>query len=295
MSSVPEVDDLKLVREVSRAGSVGGAARNLRVTQPSASSRLARLERRVGVTLFERDTTGARPTAAGAELARQADHILGHLEGVFSAARSAATERQVVIGCFASLASLLFPALDALLPDVAMEQRLDHGPVLAGWVAEGTMDAAFVAIAHQVRLPTGVVAHPIGRDPLALFRAAGVPPIGPGRTPLRGRQVIVSTFDLRLDQLMQRLHGLGADVRRGITLATAISMARRRGHLAVLPRSAVATDLHDNESIDRLPFRMSVQLTMITGRRPDPRLTDVIPALRKELGLRPAQRRTAAE
>ncbi|HWC20969.1 MAG TPA: LysR family transcriptional regulator [Flexivirga sp.] len=286
MSSLPEVDDLTLVREVSRTGSVGGAARNLRISQPSASARLARLERRIGIELFERDTSGARPTTAGAELVRQADHILGHLEGAFGAARAAASHRPLVVGSFASLTSLLFPALDALLPEVAIEQRQDHGPVLMQWVAEGTMDAAFVAIADQVTLPSSVVAHPIGRDPLVFFRAAGVEPPGRGRLPLRDRPVIVSTFDLRLDDIVQRLQRLGSDARRGITLATAISMARRRGHLAVLPHSAVAMDLHPDEAIDRLPFRMSVQLTMITGRRPDPRLTDLIPALRKELGLR---------
>lgn len=294
MTSVPDIDDLRLVREVLRAGSVGGAARSLRVTQPSASARLARLERRVGMRLFERDTTGARPTSAGAELARQAEHILGHLEGVFGAARAAASERPLVIGSFASLTSLLFPALDALLPDIAIEQRQDHGPVLVQWVAEGTMDAAFVAIADQVTLPTGVVAHPLGHDPLVLFRTAGVEPISRGRLPLRDRPVVVSTFDLRLDELLQRLQRLGADARRGITLATSISMARRRGHLAVLPQSAAAMDLHEDETIERLPFRMSVQLTMITGRRPDPRLIEVIPALRKELGL-PAQRHAATE
>ncbi|WP_188835285.1 LysR family transcriptional regulator [Flexivirga endophytica] len=295
MPSVPEVDDLRLVREVLRAGSVGGAARGMRITQPSASARLARLERRIGIELFERDTTGARPTTAGAELARQADHILGHLEGAFGAARAAASDRPLVVGSFASLTSLLFPALDALLPEVAIEQRQDHGPTLVQWVAEGTMDAAFVAIADQVTLPSGVVAHPIGLDPLALFRAAGVQPMSSGRMPLRDRPVIVSTFDLRLDELLDRLQRLGADARRGVTLATAISMARRRGHLAVLPRSAVAMDLHPDEAIDRLPFRMSVQLTMITGRRPDPRLLGITGALRKELGLRPPARRSSSD
>ncbi|RNI20344.1 LysR family transcriptional regulator [Flexivirga caeni] len=292
MSALPDVDDLRLVVEIARSGSVGGAARALRVSQPSASSRLARLERRCDATLFERDTTGARPTAAGVELVRQADHILGHLSGAFAAARGAATQRALIIGCFAGLASLLFPALDALLPGTGVEQRLDHGPVLAQWVSEETMDAAFVAIADQVTLPGGVMTHHVGHDPMVLFRASGVAPAGRGRMPLRDRPVIVSTFDLRLDELMQRLSGLGADARPGVTLATAIAMARRRGQLAALPRSAVAADLHADESIDRLPFRMSVQLSMITGRRPDPRLLGMLPGLRRELGLRRDRRQS---
>ena len=49
-------------------------------SQPSASQRLAALERRAGVELFDRDTTGARPTAAGTEMVANAQHVLGHLE-----------------------------------------------------------------------------------------------------------------------------------------------------------------------------------------------------------------------
>ena len=54
---------------ISRTGSVGTAARELRISQPSASQRLARLERTCATQLFLRDT-------------RRAEHILGHLDEV---------------------------------------------------------------------------------------------------------------------------------------------------------------------------------------------------------------------
>src|SRR6266498_4329060 len=98
MSSLPSVDVLRLVQAISRSGAVGTAARELRISQPSASQRLARMERMCGTKLFERDTRGARPTAAGAELSRRADHILGHLEEVYAATREAATGHRLVIG-----------------------------------------------------------------------------------------------------------------------------------------------------------------------------------------------------
>ena len=68
------------------SGSVGGAARALGITQPSASARLAAMERRCGARLFFRDTTGSRPTPAGSELYRQAGHILAHLDRVYESA-----------------------------------------------------------------------------------------------------------------------------------------------------------------------------------------------------------------
>ena len=68
MSSLPQVDDLRLVEAVLRHGSLGAAARELHISQPAASTRLATLERRIGERLFDRDTTGARPTPAGRAL-----------------------------------------------------------------------------------------------------------------------------------------------------------------------------------------------------------------------------------
>src|SRR5689334_3990537 len=138
--SAPAVDDLRLVAAVARCGSVGAAARELLVSQPSASQRLGRLERRAGVRLFERDTLGARPTVAGREMVLQAEHILGHLDGVYDAVRTATAQRSLHVGSFDSLAAALFPVLDELLVGVRLDQRVDHGDRMLAWVGEGTMD-----------------------------------------------------------------------------------------------------------------------------------------------------------
>src|SRR3954465_14615665 len=109
MIDIVSSDDVRLVLAVARTGSVGAAARRLRVTQPSASQRLARLERRTGLGLFDRDTQGARPTPAGAELARQADHILGHLGGALEAARAAGHRAVRRVRTLASPGHLVLP------------------------------------------------------------------------------------------------------------------------------------------------------------------------------------------
>lgn len=285
MASRPDIDDLELVVAVARCGSIGAAARSLRLSQPAASARLTRLERRAGVRLFQRDTTGARPTAAGAELARQAEHILGHLDRAFTAAQSADTARPIVVGTFASMAAALFPVLDALLPDQVVDQRVDHGDRLIEWVAEGTMDAALVAIAEQITLPHGTQARAVGGDELVAFRPAGVAGLGAGGTPLRDREVVCYTYDMQGAPTRQRLSLLGATVRRGASVPTTVGMARRRGHLAVLPRSAVATDLRPGESVERLPFRTRLRLSLVTPRPGHPELLAVLPRLRTELGL----------
>lgn len=285
----PEVDDLRLVLEVCRRGSIGAAAQALGVAQPSASTRLSRLERRCGVKLFDRDTTGTRPTAAGVALAAEAEHVLAHLAASFERARAASRDSPLVVGTFASLTSALFPALDALLPDAHLEQRTDHGHVLMQWVAEGTMDAAFVAIADQVPVPRTLTTHVVGDDELVLLRATEVPGLGTGRTPLRGRDVVFTTYDTRAAELRRRLERLGATARPGITMATTLAMARRRGHLAVVPRTAAVMDLREDEVVEELPFRARLRLSMVTPHLADARLLDVLPRLRAELGLHPVR------
>lgn len=290
MSSLPSVDDLRLVLAIGRAASVGAAARELRISQPSASQRLARLERQIGVRLFERDTRGARPTPAGSTLIEQAGHILGHLEGVYDATRAAAAAERLVIGTFSSLAAPLFPALEELLPDIAIQQHADHGDQLIPLVAEGTMDAAFVAYADQVTLPRGTSYRPVGHDELVLFLPYGVPEPTSTKEPFKDRRVVFTTYDLRSEEVRTRLIGLGAEVRRGATLATTLAMARRRGDPAIVPRSAVTTGLLPGERVEAAPFRIRLTLSAVTGATPPRTLLAVLPALRRELALTPARR-----
>ncbi|WBQ08476.1 LysR family transcriptional regulator [Kribbella sp. CA-293567] len=286
MASSPSVEDLRLVRAINRTGSVGTAARELRVSQPSASQRLARLERACGTQLFLRDTRGARATPAGQELARRAEHILGHLDEVYDATRAAAAGQHLAVGTFASLAPILFPVLDAELADLPLEQHVDHGRQLATMVAEGTIDAAFIAIADQMVLPRGTVARPVGRDELVLFVPRGVALPGTGRQPLRERDLPFSTYDRGADEIRARLIALGARARRGVTLATTVAMARRRSQLALIPRSALSHELAPGEQLVPAPFRYRLTLSMVTAATPPGRLVALLPQLRDALHLK---------
>lgn len=68
---------LRTFLEVSRQGSVRGAAAVLMITEPSVSAALAALRDELQVPLVERDGRGIRLTNAGLELARYAAQILG--------------------------------------------------------------------------------------------------------------------------------------------------------------------------------------------------------------------------
>ena len=61
-------DDLRLFLAVHEAGSLSGAARTLRLGQPTLSRRIAELEEAVGEPLFERQNHGTTLTAVGLKL-----------------------------------------------------------------------------------------------------------------------------------------------------------------------------------------------------------------------------------
>lgn len=61
-------DDLKLFLAVHEQGSLSGAARVLKLGQPTLSRRIAELEEAVGEALFDRQSQGATLTAAGQKL-----------------------------------------------------------------------------------------------------------------------------------------------------------------------------------------------------------------------------------
>ena len=283
MSSYPTVDDLRLVEAVARHGSLGAAARELLVSQPSASQRLAALERRVGTSLFDRDTTGARPTAAGREFCDQAAHVLDHLGSIVERTLSAAQSRTVSVGAFPSLAGTLFAALDVLLDDVVVQPEVDHGPRLLERVERGALDAAFTGIARQVPIPRGLVVTEVGRHDLVTLLPAGAPAPGVGRRPYTGQTVVYCPLDLSADALHRRLTELGAQARPGATAEAAVRTARERRCGVVIPDMVARWYAAPGDRTVPAPARGRITLSMVT-RSPAPQiLLDALPGLRERL------------
>ncbi len=75
MNNTLEWDDLRLVLAVGRAGTLTGAAKALGVSHPTVFRRLGEMERRIGVTLFERSRHGYAPTPAGEEAIAAAGRV----------------------------------------------------------------------------------------------------------------------------------------------------------------------------------------------------------------------------
>jgi DNA-binding transcriptional LysR family regulator len=132
---------------VVRHGSVTAAAQELYVTQPSVSAAVAALERELGVELTERAGRNVRPTPAGREYARYADHVVGLLkEGSEVANRVAAgADQRLRLGAVLTAGEHLMPAL--------IQNFRQHRPELRISLSVANRQEVFRSLAaHEVDL-----------------------------------------------------------------------------------------------------------------------------------------------
>ncbi|WP_103502584.1 MULTISPECIES: LysR family transcriptional regulator [unclassified Streptomyces] len=83
-----DLDDLRLFLHTVTEGSITAGARRMRLSLPSASTRVRALEHHAGVALLVRGRRGVRPTPAGATLARHAREVLDRTARLESAVAS---------------------------------------------------------------------------------------------------------------------------------------------------------------------------------------------------------------
>ncbi|SIO27929.1 LysR family transcriptional regulator [Agromyces cerinus] len=80
--NLPDLRVLAHFLTVVEAGSVTRAASMLRITQPALSRQMQQLEQRLGTRLFDRTTTGVRPSSAGLTLVPLVRSLIDRAEGV---------------------------------------------------------------------------------------------------------------------------------------------------------------------------------------------------------------------
>ncbi len=94
--------DLRVFLAVIRAGSTLAASRNLGIAQPTVARRIEALEHEVGLTLFERDTRGFRPTEAARTLLPQAEAMERAASDFATQARDLTCQRPIRITAVSS-------------------------------------------------------------------------------------------------------------------------------------------------------------------------------------------------
>jgi DNA-binding transcriptional LysR family regulator len=181
---LPETRELRYFVAVAEAGRFTRAAAALHIAQQSLSAAIAQLERRIGVTLFERDRQGLILTPAGEALLPHAKAILERGTAAVEDARRAAGTGTLRVGYAVLAASELTTPILARLqsaePRLEIRLRLaDYDDPSAG-LANGTADVAFVrrplagtfaceSLFAEPRVAVLANAHPLaGRDTISI-------------------------------------------------------------------------------------------------------------------------------
>jgi molybdate transport repressor ModE-like protein len=171
---VPDLGALELLLAVARLGSLGGAARELGITQPAASSRIRSMERQLGVALVDRSPRGSRLTDAGALVTDWARRIVEAAEAFDVGAQALRDRRDSRLRVAASMtiAEYLLPgwllALRAQRPDTAVSLLAGNSAAVAEQLLSGQADLGFV---EGVDVPHGLDSAVIARDRLIVVTA----------------------------------------------------------------------------------------------------------------------------
>ncbi|THF85481.1 LysR family transcriptional regulator [Deinococcus sp. KSM4-11] len=136
---LPELRDLQVFAALAEELHFGQAAKRCHITQPALSRTIQRLERELGVTLFERTSRQVHLTTAGHALYPGALQVLSSAERAVHDARAAGKPRQTlrVSSVLPAQARFGHRTLLDVLQSHAPEARLDfrHTPAVTGQVA----------------------------------------------------------------------------------------------------------------------------------------------------------------
>lgn len=166
-----EWDDLRYVLAVAEAGSLAGAARELRVNHSTVLRRIAAFEQQLGLRLFERLPTGYVLTASGEELVAAARSISGTVTEL---------ERRIAGQDLRLSGTLRITATDTLMGSILPEILAEFGEAHPGIALEVavsnlmlnlTKRDADVALRTADNPPATLVGRRVGRIAFAIYAA----------------------------------------------------------------------------------------------------------------------------
>ncbi len=176
-----DLDAVRTFVAVAEAGRFTDAADDLAITQQAVSKRIATLERRLGVRLFERTARGAEPTDAGRSFLPHARDLLDVERRALGSVGTDRPLRVDVIGRRLAVAALVHEFHRART-DIALDVVVITDPVEVafGALASGAIDVTFRAVSRR-DLPPALTAHPVLDEPLIALVARAHPLAAAGR------------------------------------------------------------------------------------------------------------------
>ncbi|GAA2863858.1 LysR family transcriptional regulator [Streptosporangium fragile] len=198
MSELPDLESLRLLVDVDRLGSLGQAARVAGIAQPSASKRIALLERRLGLPLLERTPRGSTLTPQGVMISAWASQVLAAAEELMRGAEAVRHGRAAHLHIAASMtvAEYLLPRwlgeLQNREPQVQVGLDVQNSAEVAKLV-DGGIELGFV---EGPSVPPGLTSRVVATDRLVVVVAPSHP-WARRRTPLLAAELAATPLVVR--------------------------------------------------------------------------------------------------
>lgn len=186
------LDDIDIILVISETKSFSQAAEQLYMSRPGLSNKIANIETRYGVKLYERTSTGVVPTAAGQILTKFARRI-HTLESALAAELAAVDEhfaRTIEVGMSLNDGVTLLPGLVKRFhdeyPDALVHLDAGYEPELMEKLKAGKLD---FAILENQPLEDGLGRETLGYKCL-MFLAPDAPPYNSVAQPVKIETVL---------------------------------------------------------------------------------------------------------
>lgn len=257
-SWTPDLPTLDLLLSVAALGSVGKAAAQHGISQPSASARLQRLERRLGVALLVRTARGTSLTPAGEAVVAWAHDVVSSAAAFTDGIATLRARGRSRLRVTASLtvAEYLLPRWLLVLrrthPDLDIAATVANSAEVCEQLRSGDADVGFV---EMPVVPKDLSRRKVGTDRLALVVAAAYPLAARARTlrvrdlpdqPLLLREPGSGTRDTFLHALAAALRVRDPELPHAIHLGsttTIVATVRAGGGVGVVSARAVADEV----------------------------------------------------
>lgn len=289
----PDLTSLDLLLSVVETGSVGKAATLHGMTQPSASARLNRLERQLGVQLLVRTSTGSTLTPAGAVVAAWAGQVIHAAQALADGVQTlrGTDSARLRLAASMTIAEYLMPGWLLLLrrrhPELQVAATVANSQEVVERIQRGDADIGFV---EMPQLPAGITAEQVGTDRLVLVAAPSYPSAARSHPGLTARDLLDHALLLREEGSGTRdtfLHALAGALGPATTggreepplshaielgsTTTILATARAGGGIGVLSARAAAADIAAGTLVEIPAVDLTLQRPLYAiwlGRRP---------------------------
>jgi LysR family hydrogen peroxide-inducible transcriptional activator len=158
--SWPTFQQLRYLVAIADAGSFGAAADEEFVSQPALSAQIKELERKLGVTLFERSVRGAMLTAHGSEVVERARILLREMNDLVETTKHDGNQLRgrIGLGVIPTLAPYVLPDVVRAFTNEHADAELHIRELQTGQLLESL---------RYGEIDFGLLALPIGSDEFA--------------------------------------------------------------------------------------------------------------------------------